>query len=255
MLELDKQDIHLWLAREPDASSPQLWQSYLKLLSERELARYERLAKDEMKRQFVLTQVLARSVLAKYLGNAPPESLRFQRNAHGKPYLDTDGAPQFNLTNSHGLVVLAVAAEAEVGVDVEYIRRDVPFLKLARRWFTPDEAASFDGLAGEDLRQHFFDYWTLKEGWLKGYGTGLKTPLATFSIKLQPDSIKVDFDEKLGEIPEHWSFWQFDVAGDFRLSLCARDHKVRKDRVMVREGLPLEGFRELSLVQRRPVLR
>lgn len=254
MLELDKQDIHLWLVREPDVSSPSLWQTYLDLLSPREKARHERLAKDDARRQFILTQILARSVLSRYLENLAPEEIRFGRNPHGKPFLEGHDWLQFNLTNSHGMMVLAVGADVEIGVDVEYTRRDAAFLKLARRWFAPAEWASFDGLEGEKLRQHFFDYWTLKEGWLKGYGTGLKTPLATFCIALQQQGISVTFDEKLNEVPDDWSFWQFDVAGDFRLSLCARDAGSRKSRILAREGVPLEGFREIDLDQRRSSL-
>jgi phosphopantetheinyl transferase len=67
MPDISKKDIHLWLVRECDVNDPVLLETYLTLLSARELARYERLRLIQDKKEFLLTQVLARTVLAQYL--------------------------------------------------------------------------------------------------------------------------------------------------------------------------------------------
>ena len=67
MPDISKQDIHLWLVRECEVNDPALLETYFSLLSDREIARYERLRLTQDKKEFLLTQVLARAVLADYL--------------------------------------------------------------------------------------------------------------------------------------------------------------------------------------------
>lgn len=251
MPDISKQDIHLWLVRECDVNDPVLLETYLTLLSDRELARYERLRLSQDKKEFLLTQVLARTVLAQYLGIDDPGELKFERNPHGKPYLPGENKPQFNLTNSHGVVALAVTSGIEVGIDIEYLHRKVACLSLARRYFTPEEAASFEGLNEEAIRDRFFDFWTLKEAWLKAYGTGLKTPLNTFGFTIDAENITIAFTDRLDEKPDDWSFLQFDMEGDHRISVSVNDSPDTDYSVKFNCGIPLKGFNATHLEQRR----
>jgi len=180
-----------------------------------------------------------------------PGAIRFERNPYGKPYLPGNNPPQFNLTNSNGLVALAVTTDREVGIDVEYVKRKAACLQLARRYFTPEEAVTFEDLEENELRDRFFDFWTLKEAWLKAYGTGLRTPLDTFGFTIT-DSIEISFTDRLQESPQDWSFWQFDVDENYRLSLCLGEAPGNDYVVTAREGIPLEEFKTRTLQQRRP---
>ena len=253
MLEIRPQEIHLWIVQEKDVA-PDLYDQYLPLLSEREMLRYHRLQQASDKKQFVLTQILARVVLAKYLDNEKPADIKFERGPFGKPYLPGAGQPQFNLTNSHGMMVLAITCNREIGIDVEYVNRDAACLKLARRYFTQAEAATFENLADETLKQHFFDYWTLKEAWLKAFGTGLRTPLNRFSLALGKEDVQVAFSPELQEKPQDWSFWQFDVNAGFRLSLSVRDAPGTPYTFSVQEGVPLQEFTECILQHKRGLI-
>ena len=91
---------------------------------------------------------------------------------HGKPTLP--GGPQFSLSHSGQLAVLAVS-DAPVGIDVEKPRpvRDT----VARRYFREDELA---WMAGDEKR--FFHLWTRKEAVLKCCGRGLSLSPAEFSV-------------------------------------------------------------------------
>jgi 4'-phosphopantetheinyl transferase len=255
MPDISKQDIHLWLVRECEVNDPALLETYLTLLSDREIARYERLRLAQDKKEFLLTQVLARAVLADYLDIDNPGELQFERNPHGKPYLPGDNKPQFNLTNSNGVVALAVTAGIEVGVDIEYLHRKVACLNLARRYFTPEEAQSFEGLTEASIRDRFFDFWTLKEAWLKAYGTGLKTSLNTFGFTLGADNITITFTDQLDEKPDDWSFLQFDMEGGYRLSVSVNDSPNKDYKVTANTGIPLLGFSAISLELRRGKIR
>jgi 4'-phosphopantetheinyl transferase len=255
MPDISKQDIHLWLVRECEVNDPVLLKSYLTLLSDREIARYERLRLEQDKKEFLLTQVLARTVLAGYLDIDNPGDIRFERNPHGKPFLPGDNKPQFNLTNSNGVVVLAVTAGIEIGIDIEYLHRKVACLNLARRYFTPEEADTFEGLSDVAIRDRFFDFWTLKEAWLKAYGTGLKTPLNTFGFTLGADNITIAFTDRLDEKPDDWSFMQFEIKEGYRLSVSVKDSPDMNYRVTANTGIPLHGFSATNLEPRRSKLR
>lgn len=116
---------------------------------------------------------LLRVALASYF-RVEPASLRFDTNEGGKPQLVTAagvGPLRFNLAHTRGLVVCAVA-RSEVGLDAEHTGRTAP-LAVSRRYFSQREQAAL--LAqGPNASSHFFKYWTVKEAWLKGEGTGLR---------------------------------------------------------------------------------
>lgn len=251
MLNIGSKSIQLWLVHEKDISDQSLLDHYHGLLGERELRRYDRLRLENDKKQFLITQVLARTVLASLIGEQDPGAIRFERNPHGKPFLPKADQPRFNLTNSNGLVVLAVTADVEVGIDVEYTMRKAACLQLARRYFTGDEAATFEGLEESALRDRFFDFWTLKEAWLKAYGTGLRTPLNYFGFTLS-EKVEISFTSRLPASPDEWTFWQYDVQEDFRLSVCVNDKPGSNYTISAVEGIPGQDFSPVELVQRRP---
>lgn len=134
---------------------------------------------------------LLRTLLAPYLG-LPPEALRFGREARGRPYLFHEDAPDFNLSDTRGGSVLAIAAHGRVGIDIERIDRELPALALAARWFAADESAALHALALRDVgqaRRAFVRLWTAKESACKATGTGIYSRLAAWRFAVaQEDS-------------------------------------------------------------------
>ena len=94
------------------------------------------------------TDAILRTLLARYLP-LPSAALRFGREARGRPYLVDDGAPDFNLSDTGGGCVLAVAAGGRVGIDIERCDRALPVVRLAERWFAGDEALAPRALDAE----------------------------------------------------------------------------------------------------------
>lgn len=112
-----------------------------------------------------------RETLAAYLGIGM-DDVRIERNAAGKPYL-LDPALQFNLSHSGGTLLIGLSRTQPLGVDIEGGARARPYLEIARRYFTADEAAALAALPEEALRSRFLELWSAKEAVLKAIGRGI----------------------------------------------------------------------------------
>ena len=142
------------------------------LMTEGERARCLRLVRDVDRRTFAITRALVRRSLSGY-GPTAPADWHFVTNQHQCPFVDPvqAGTPplQFNLSHTHGLVALAVTRGHRVGVDVERVTRVVD-LAVADRHFAPAEVRDLRRLPAEEQPVAFFEYWTLKEAYIKARG-------------------------------------------------------------------------------------
>ncbi len=127
----------------------------------------------------LLRQALADAGLA-------PDSLTWTTGAHGKPELwEIRREFQFNLSHS-GRWVLCLAefspqgAARPLGCDVEQMGE--ADLRLAERFFSPEENRGLRALPQEERRDRFYRLWTLKESFLKATGAGLTGGLDSFTV-------------------------------------------------------------------------
>ena len=104
---------------------------------------------------------------ARYL-DLPPRELRFTQALHGKPELTgVCSSLRFNLSHSDDLMLLAVTHAREIGVDLEFMREDVPFETLADHYFDPEDAWDLRLLPEPQRAWKFYDLWTSTEARLK----------------------------------------------------------------------------------------
>lgn len=154
------------------------WQNRKYLLAQDEIKRLETFATQELQKNFLLTHIVLRLILAKYV-TQPPSKLAFTYNTYGKPSL-AHSAWQFNISHSKDYLVIAVTEHDAIGVDIEYCHRVTDFLEIANRFFTPKEIAAIQNAADPLLL--FFHIWTQKEAFLKAIGKGISFGLEQFEV-------------------------------------------------------------------------
>lgn len=182
--------VHLWgFALDGASSTIALCREWLSL---EERGRAGRCVRLEDGHRYVLARGCLRAVLARYIG-LEPSALIFQSGAAGKPALA--GLPagvasiQFNLSHSHGRLLIAVARQQDVGVDLEWIRDDADVARLAQRFYSPSECEGVMASPVSAQAARFFRYWAAKEAFLKCKGVGLQFPLDRCEVALLPDGL------------------------------------------------------------------
>ena len=219
--------VDIWLAFPNEINDPDLLAQYQILLNEQERCRQQRFHFARHRQQYLITRALVRTTLSRY---APirPQDWQFVHNEHGRPDIapgQIGQALQFNLSHTDGLIACAVALDCELGVDVEDSQRDARTVDIAERFFSAQECYDLRALDRALQADRFFDYWTLKESYIKARGMGLAIPLGQFSFHLnseQPDrAIRISFDQRLQDDPRRWQFRLLRLTERYRLALCA----------------------------------
>jgi 4'-phosphopantetheinyl transferase len=122
------------------------------------------------------------------------------------------------MSHSHGLALLAITEDRQIGVDVEHVRADFATEEIARHFFSHSEVESFNALAKEDQIAAFFRCWTRKEAFIKATGRGLSQPLDAFDVTLAPgvaaELLRVEEDDA-----SRWSMSDIDAGVDYAAAL------------------------------------
>lgn len=142
------------------------------------------------------------------------EQARLVMGSYGKPYLRDYPGIYFNISHTKGLVVCAIS-DHNTGIDVELVR---PYQKrLAQRVLSKQEQQKLEG----DFS--FFQYWTLKESYVKTIGTGLAVPLK--EVEFRWDSHGEIVCSKKG-----FHFYQSSLWNRYLLSICVESKQCGKER-------------------------
>jgi 4'-phosphopantetheinyl transferase len=179
-------EVHVWRASlNPEPSSiPRLQHT----LSADELQRAARFHFPRDRRRFTVARGVLRDILGRCLG-VPPSELEFRYSAYGKPALadgfDAAGV-RFNISHSHEMALFAVTCDREIGVDIEYLGREVRGEDIAERFFSVHERTVLRALPAAAKHQAFLNCWTRKEAYIKAHGEGLSLPLDQFDVSLAP---------------------------------------------------------------------
>ena len=257
-LETGHAHIHLLF---PEKVDNVLKERYHALLSIQEKDKYNKLKNPKVKNQYLLTRGLVRTILPHYL-EVKPQEISFSYNEHGKPELvinQNQPNIRFNISHTEGLISLAVTLENDIGIDVEDTTRKNTTIDIARRFFSISEVENLQKTPKDEQNSRFFDFWTLKEAYIKARGTGLTLPLSKFSFtleetviaqnhvvkekstsivpplcskgeggfphdfeQLQESEPKVFFEPELNDDSSLWSFWLSSPTEKHRLALAMK---------------------------------
>lgn len=133
----------------------------------------------------LITRSICRLILTQYI-NSEPHSLSFIRNQYGKPELEhNEQKIRFNLSHNNQVIIMVVCVNDDIGCDVEDPQRNVSIEPITRRYFSKQEHGEISHLEGEQQRQRFFQFWTLKEAFVKATGRGISLGLDTFQFQFQ----------------------------------------------------------------------
>ncbi len=242
-LELNKKRIDLWCAFPAEITDEQLLQTYRDLLSDDERLQQQRFYFAKDRQRYLVTRVLVRTVLSRYAPIAP-EQWVFATNAYGKPYVTNgvglDKAISFNITHADNLIVIAVTRDHALGLDTENSQDRKISKDLAEHSFASEEVADFCAQPSALQQQRFFEYWTLKESYIKARGMGLSIPLKQFSFFFpRTDAIALTIAPALNDTPMRWRFWQFRMANDYLVALCAEKVELEPPALIFKQVVPL----------------
>jgi len=222
---LDEKDVHVWFVDLRIASSSIRPLNNVLSCAEHRRSKKFKFEKDRAK--YVIAHSALRHILAGYL-ELDPSQLEFREGAYGKPELVStpQGEPlNFNLSHSHEAALVAVTLERDIGIDIEYIKRDFQWQEVAERFFAPGEIARLRALPEEKQHRGFFTCWTRKEAYIKAKGGGLSIPLQDFEVSLFPDEpaslISCISDP---EETTRWSLAEVDAGPDYAAAVAVQGH-------------------------------
>lgn len=241
LMALPSDEVHVWIVEPEQIEEPQLLEAYLGLLSPEEREKQRRFHFERHRRQYLVSHALVRLTLSRY---APvrPEAWSFVTNEYGCPRVEGEAEPRlrFNLSHTDGMAMVAVAGNVDVGVDVEDSSRPGETVGLADRFFAPSEVVALRALEVERQRERFFEYWTLKEAYIKARGMGLSIPLAQFAFELRPGQHpRISFDPRLVDEPEGWQFVQLRPSARHQAALAVRTPRSLALKVRCQRTVPL----------------
>jgi 4'-phosphopantetheinyl transferase len=159
-------------------------------------------------------------VLAQYVDG----ELRFTRESKGRPYLA--GGPDFNLSDTVGGTVIAVAAQGRLGVDLERLDRQLPHRRLAARYYAPAEQDALLAMDDEAARRAYLRLWTAKEATCKSTGTGIygQLPRWQFDARAAGDPVLLAWPEESGP-RERWHHARVEPAPGYTCVLACDDYR------------------------------
>ena len=213
---LSDNEIHLWsLAPQKITDQTQL-DALKKLLSPDEIQKVQRYKLPKAQNNALITRAFIRSVLALYT-DQQPQDLAFTITEHGKPELSNSPIPlRFNLSHNNALIICAVCLTYDIGCDIESLQRKITIESIAKRYFSTPEYQSLQALNPTEKQTRFFEYWTLKEAFVKAKGVGISFGLDKFSFHIEkstaePEKIKFNdnidltfYDEKHLKNQQDW---------------------------------------------------
>jgi 4'-phosphopantetheinyl transferase len=266
-LTLASNEIHLWITKPEDLlGNDQLLATYSTLLTTTELTKQQRYKFAKDRHDALITRAFIRDLLS-YYADVSPQNWQFEKGSKDKPEVINCPLPlRFNISHTKNMIICAVTLEDDIGCDVENTGRSNDVLAIAERYFSAKESTELFALPEAEQRHRFFDYWTLKESYIKAWGLGLAIPLTDFSFNINDKSYKhkdlftikqdisLSFAQHRVDEPTIWRSWliyptaAIDKNQEHRIALSLRtkaDNQETDYQLRFFDTLPLLGYQEI----------
>jgi 4'-phosphopantetheinyl transferase len=222
------QVIHLYLGLLDEIDRPRAREACIAMLCPEERQRAERFVLERHRRQFLLAHGLVRAALSRHVPAVEPGAWRFLADRYGRPFVagpKTLSPIHFSLSHTEGCVACVISPSEFVAVDVEATDRLCSHLAIAELTFSPAEIAALRALSPVERTDRFFDYWTLKEAYIKARGMGLRLRLDQFSLLIEPErkiaiTFAPDYTDDYTDDAGRWCFMQASPSHRLRLAVA-----------------------------------
>lgn len=154
-----------------ESFSPVVFAKLFSCLSTDEIRHYSSYRHPCDAERFLLGRSLLRILLASFLGSSPAE-VRIVTGLNGKP--SCPSGPEFNVSHSGDLVLMAVHPTLAVGVDVEASPGPADWESIAARVLPADVCLAIHALPKQQQSSAFLQAWCHLEALLKMAGTGFQ---------------------------------------------------------------------------------
>lgn len=239
-------EIHFFYTLTNEIQNKLLLDKYLEVTNKKEKSKINRYVFEKDRHNCLVTRGLQRFVLSQCT-NIPPESFEFEENSHGKPDIKpgvTNIPIRFNLSHAKGLTACAVILNHEIGIDVEDSTRKIN-LNIADRFFSSQESEYILNKPEHKKKETFFDFWTLKESYIKAKGKGLAIPLTKFSFKIDNNKTSIYFDESYNDNPANLTFFRFPLVKRFKAAITIQAPENLVSKVNIYHCIP---FKEIKII-------
>jgi 4'-phosphopantetheinyl transferase len=171
-----------WASLAPDPGVADRLEQWL---SPDERTRSARFGTPALRERYVIGRGTLRAALARHVDSSP-EAIALSRGRRGRPRLRDHAGLDFNVSHTDRVVVIAIARETTVGVDVERRDRAINTAGIARRCLTPAEQGALAELPEDDARRRVLQLWTCKEAMSKATGDALSAPFRELDVAHAP---------------------------------------------------------------------
>lgn len=153
-------------------------------------------------------------LLLKSLNDIGIKDSIFKLDKNNKPYLSNYNNIYFNLSHSEDMIACGIS-DAPLGVDIEYNDENID-LNLAKHYFFNNEYNAI--INSQKPQDEFFNYWVLKESYMKYTGLGFRLTLDSFEIKKNNDEIKLIINN---QVNNDIKFSLFNVR-EYKLAIASK---------------------------------
>ncbi len=211
------QEVHVWTFKVPDTEN--IPSAFYALLSAKEKAKAQKFVFEKDKLVSVCARGILRHLLGLYLQQFPTD-VSLEYGTYGKPYVPNTSL-KFNVSHAHKMIVFAFVHHHDIGVDVEYIKRDFNVLDIVDNYFSAQEIKAIHRYPKALQTDIFYRGWTRKEAFIKAKATGLSFPLDQFSVSLDSEtSAKVYETQWDATEAKDWQLIPFETSNAYKAALA-----------------------------------
>jgi 4'-phosphopantetheinyl transferase len=225
-------EIKLWhgeiAAKESD------YQKYWQVLDSTEQQHASSIKNKHLHKRYVEIHAQLRIVLGDAT-DAAPEQLRIHKAEYGKPYLADFPDLAFNLSHTANKMVVAMAYNCALGVDIEQCKLRKTLAALVDKCFAQEEKSYWQQLPEAQQAQAFYQFWVRKEAFVKATGRGIALGLNQCAINPKNHNEFLTIPQAYGKANE-WLIQDIDMGESIRGALVVSQQQEYIDQATVSLG-------------------